>query len=328
MIEGKVLARSGRTKRSRAKKLDRLTSFFIAFIPVLGFMLFSMLPLAVSLVMSFFQMSSTDFAEANFVGLDNYITLLFKNMPAVTEGVTSSIHTKFYRSFLNNFVFWLNVPVSMSIGLGISYLINKKIKGKRLFRTIFFVPYVCSAVAVSYSFKTMYEYNYGVFNTLLGSMGVAPVSWLNSETTFMWSCMIMQSWKNIGYCVILMQAALARVDKSLIEAAQIDGAGEGRIFWRITFPAITPIVFYLLTICTIGAWQSMQEQQLLYVENAGLTYGYYTPTYYMYDMMFGSFSYLLGAGIASASGWILTLFILLITQINMKLSKRWVHYEF
>ncbi len=315
-------------KRSRQRFWDRFTNFIIAFIPVLGFLLFSLVPLAISLVMSMFQMYSTDFSEATFVGFDNYYTLLVENVPALTDGYTKQMSDLFYRSFLNNLIFWLNVPISMAIGLGISYLINKNIKCKRLFRTIFFVPYVCSAVAVSYSFKTMYEFNYGVFNSMLKGMGFAPVEWTNSDPMFMWSCTIMQSWKNIGYCVILLQAALARVDKSLLEAAQIDGASEGRIFWRIVFPAITPIIFYLLTVCTIGAWQSMQEMRLLYPANSSLEYGFYTPTYYMYDMMFGFYAYTLGFGLAAAAGWILAIFILIITQVNMKLSTKWVHYEF
>ena len=314
-------------KKSRRKRLDEFTNFLIIFPPILGFLLVSCFPLVLSLIMTFFKMNSTIFSEATFVGFDNYVAILVKNLESVTSGYAPEVHIKFYRSFLNLIIYWLSVPISMVLGLMISFLINKNIKCKRLFRTVFFIPYVCSIVALSYSFKTMYDYNFGVLNSILNMFGIDKWQWINSDNTFQWGVMFMNTWKSIGYSVILFQAALARVDESLYEAARVDGANDAQMFWKITWQAISPVTFFLLTMNTIGTLQSMAEQQLLFVNNSGLEYGYYTPAYYMYDMMF-LYVNSLGYGIAAAVGWLLAIFIMIITQINLRLSKKWVHYEF
>ncbi len=306
-----------RQKKKNKHLLDYTQNFLMAVIPLVGFVLFMLVPMGMSFVMSFFEMKTPIFGEGVFVGMKNFRDLLFGEYASLL-----------YQSFGNTLLYWLNVPLSMLGGLFIAVLLNKNIAAKKFFRTVFFIPYVCSLVSVALIFRMMYETNYGVINTVLSVFGVEKVAWITSPKTFMLSAVLMQSWKNLGFCIILFQAALSNVNQSYVEAAAIDGAGRGRIFFSITLPAISSTTYYLLTICTIGALQSMGEVQILSQNHTYvLDYSYNTVVLFLYDMAF-SFPYKYGYGISAATSWILVVFILIVTQISAKLSKRWVHHEF
>lgn len=310
-------SQTAHSRISRTKALGYLVNFLLACLPLFGFLLFMLIPMALGLGMSFLDLHSPTLSQGVFCGFDNFAKLLW--------GEEASL---FYRSFLNTFIFWLNVPVSMGLGLAISYLLNQEIVAKKFFCTVFFIPYVCSIVAVTLMFKMMYETNYGIFNTMLGAFGIGGISWITDPDLIVWSSMFMQSWRNIGFCVILFQAALANVDKSMYEAAALDGAGKGTIFFRITFPAISPTTFYLLTVCTIGALQVMGEVQIMAAGNETFLGDQYRPVMlFIYDMAFYA-PQRYGFGIAAAASWVLAIVILLVTRISFRLSKKWVHYEF
>ena len=301
----------------RARTLDYLVNFLLACLPLIGFLLFMLIPMALGLGMSFMELHTPMLSDGVFNGFENFARLLWGQDAAM-----------FYRSFLNTLIFWLNVPVSMAIGLALSYLLNQEIAAKRFFRTIFFIPYVCSIVAVTLMFKMMYETNFGIINTMLSSFGVENIEWITDPDMIVWSCMFMQSWRNIGFCIILFQAALANVDTSMYEAAQLDGAGKGTIFFRITFQAISPTTFYLLTVCSIGAFQVLGEVQIMAAKIQNYLGSSYRPVMlFIYDMAFyDPAGY--GYGIAAAASWLLAIFILVVTRISFWLSKKWVHYEF
>ena len=304
-------------RRNATKALDSFVNFLLACLPLIGFLLFMLIPMVLGFGMSFMQLYTPVFSDGVFCGFDNYARLLW--------GADSAM---FYRAFLNTIIFWLNVPISMALGLGISYLLNREIVAKKFFRTVFFIPYVCSIVACTLMFKMMYETNFGIFNTMLSAFGISNIEWITDPDLIVWSSMFMQSWRNIGFCVILFQAALANVDRSMYEAAELDGAGSGTIFFRITFPAVSPTTYYLLTVCTIGAFQVMGEVQVMASGNETFLGDAYRPVMlFIYDMaFFAPRQY--GFGIASAASWLLAIFILIVTQISSKLSKKWVHYEF
>ena len=305
-------------KGRRRKYIDYLQNCLLACIPVVGFLLFTLIPMFLSGYMSFLDLKSPLLNEGSWIGFANYHTILFGEHAA-----------RFYRSFLNVFIFWLNVPLSMMLGIGISYILNTDVKGKKFFRLVYFIPYVCSLVAVVLMFQMMYETNYGIFNTVLRNLGIEKIGWITTPQTFMWSAMFMQTWKNVGFCVILFSAAMANVDGNLYEACYLDGGSAGAAFRKITLPAISPITYYLLTVCTIGALQTMGEVQVLAAVNGNnaLDGAHLTPVLLIYDMAF-TFPNRYGFGISAAASWILVFFILILTRISAVLSKRWVHYEF
>ena len=156
-------------RRSATKALDSFVNFLLACLPLIGFLLFMLIPMVLGFGMSFMQLYTPVFSDGVFCGFDNYARLLWGEDAAM-----------FYRAFLNTIIFWLNVPVSMALGLGISYLLNREIVAKKFFRTVFFIPYVCSIVACTLMFKMMYETNFGIFNTMLSAFGISNIEWITS----------------------------------------------------------------------------------------------------------------------------------------------------
>ena len=294
-------------------------------IPLIGFLIFGVIPLILATIVSLSELHSTDLAEMEFIGFKNYITILTNG----DEGRT-------YGSYLSTFIYALNAPICIALALYIANLVNKTRIGKRFFRSVFFIPYVCSTIAIGLTFKMLYNNDSGVLNQILQAIGLEPIGWLTeSPTTFFVSAILMAVWKGLGYCIVLFQAALANVDESYYEAARIDGASSSQIFWKITWPAISPTTAYLLTMKLIWALQAMAETHILtngdnvYVPAWPGSEGWVSDLVvkHIYNMVFVN-GYKFGYGIAAAAGWILAIVVFIITRINMKSQKRWVCYDF
>ncbi len=310
------------------KQVSRLKAngpagFFAGSIPLIGFAIFGLIPLALSTVVAFSELHSTDLRDMEFVGFRNFITVL-------TNGDNYT-----YSSYWSTLLYTLNAPICIALSLWIAYLINRSKIGKKFFRSVFFIPYVCSSVVISLIFKKMlYQFDSGLLNELLVNLGFEPVGWLiDSPWVFMIAAVAMTVWSGLGWCIVLFQAALSNVDQSYYEAAKLDGCTEAQMFWNITWPAISPTTSYLLTMKLIWALQSMVEMHLL----AGTDL---TPTWWdssawvsdtvvkhIYNMVFVR-GYQHGYGMAAAAGWILAIVVLIVTRINLRTQKRWVNYDF
>ena len=310
--------------RKRKKKTKGgFTSALAAMGPLIGFTLFGLVPLILATVVSMTELHSTNLSEMEFVGLDNYKTV-------ITNG-----DNRTYASYLSTLVFALNVPICIGIALYIANLVNRTKIGQRFLRSVFFIPYVCSTVVIGLTFRILFNQESGVFNSILTSLGFEKVGWLTeSPFTFMTSTIIMTVWSGLGFCIVLFQAALANVNESYYEAASIDGASNFQIFWKITWPAISPTTGYLVTMKLIWALQAMTETYILSGNNT------IVPTWgnsdawvsdlvvkHIYNMVFVN-SYQYGYGLAAAAGWCLAIVVLIVTFINMKLQERWVNYDF
>lgn len=308
------------------KKRDEFTSKFVAFIPLLGWLLFGILPLAMSGIVAFTELHSTDLRDMKFVGLQNFITIL-----------TNADEGRTYASYLSTIVFSLNVPVTLGVSLYIANLINRTKIGNKFFRTVFFIPFVCSTVVVSMTFRMLFATEGGLINQLLSDIGFQPVAWLtDTPESFMAVAIILSVWSGIGWCILLFLAALSSVDASYYESAKLDGATPFQMFWKITWPAISPTTSYLVTMRLIGALQSMSEMYVLVGGSStssaptwGNTAAYVSDTVvkHIYNMIFEN-SYKYGYGLAAAAGWILAIIVLVITRINLKMQERWVNYDF
>jgi multiple sugar transport system permease protein len=261
-----------------------------------------------------------------FVGLENYETIL-------TNGDKAT-----YASYWSTIVYSLNVPICIALALYIAYLLNNAKFGQRFFRSVFFIPYVCAAVVVALAFKTIYHRESGVLNAILSFLGFAPVSWLNeSPWTFMASTIILTVWQGLGFCILLFQAALANVDTKLYEAAKLDGATNAQIFWKITWPAISPTTSYLVTMKIIWALQAMTETYILtngpnpvvptWGEMGNGAWVSDLVVKHIYNMVWVRPAQA-GYGMAAAAGWILAIIVFIITKLNMKAQERWVSYDF
>ena len=217
--------------------------------------------------------------------------------------------------------------VALLLSLVVSALIATNVRGAKGFKAIYFVPYVCSLVAITFMWKWIYDYNYGVLNTTLMDWGwiQEPISWLGSAEFYRTAMFVLLVWSSTGFNIILLTAALIGVPKELHEAAQIDGAGEFRRFFSITLPLISPTIFYLLIMGLIGALQEFIRFQVM-TPDGGPEYQGMTVVFYLYRQLFNA-SGGSDLGVASAMGWIIAVLISAVTILNFSLQRRWVNYD-
>ena len=310
-------------KNRRKIKSEQIGGFLAGSIPLIGFLLFGIIPLAMSAVISLNELHTTNLVEMEYVGMDNFVTVL------------TNADNYTYASYWSTILYTLNAPICIALSLWIAYLISKSKFGKKFFRSVFFIPYVCSSVVISLTFKKMlYNFDGGILNEFLVNLGFEPVGWLiDSPWVFMIAAILMTVWAGLGWCIVLFQAALSNVDQSYYEAAKLDGASDAQMFWKITWPAISPTTAYLLTMKVIWALQSMAEMHLLAGTDmtpeweGSSAWVSDTVVKYIYNMIFVR-SYQHGYGLAAAAGWILAIIVLIVTFVNMRLQKRWVNYDF
>ena len=300
-------------KRNRRKRefVYSMKGLAMAILPFIGYLLFGLLPMAISLVLSFFELHSYNLSMATFTGFDNYIKLFQMEL--------------FYKSIANTLLFCLSVPINMVLSLFIAQVMTKPLIGRPLYRVLLFIPSVCSTVAVSLAWSWVFEPNYGVINTFLVGIGLPKNPFMTDPRYFMPCVLVMTAWQG-GTNIVLMQSALASVDVTYKEAAYIDGASDMQVFFRIVFPLITPTLFYLLVTNLIGAMQNTGMMQILAVNGVGPDHAALTLSYYIYRMGFVNTA-TEGMGLACALTWVMAIAVMLITFFNFKFSKKWVNYE-
>ncbi len=293
-------------KRKKINK-ENISGFFLSIMPVLGFILFGLIPMVLALIMSF--------ADVGFFSLDGGIT--FNNGANYVKVLHDS---KFWKAIGNTLYMSLSTFINIVLALIIAFLLTKNIKGKKIFRTIYFIPYVCSVVAITLMWQYIFNAQYGIINQIFLPEGAEKIQWLGRADLFIPCLIIIGVWSGTGFGIILYGAALTNVNTSLYEAARVDGANAFQSFLHITLPAISPTTFYLLITGIIGSLQEFSRPQVLAnggtgPDDAGLTVVFYLWQYgFEYNEM----------GTASATAWLLAILILGITAVNFGVSKLWV----
>ena len=272
--------------------------------PFLGFVAFALGPMIASFALSF-----TDYdvlSPPKAIGLENYEELF-----------TSDYFVG--RTLVNTAFYMLGVPIGMAVALVIAMLLDRIVHLRGFFRTVYFVPSVCSIVALALLWKLIYRGDYGLLNTLLVRLGVHdPPSWLSDPRLVKPSLVFMGVWTNLGYTSVVFLAALQGVPRQHLEAAELDGANAWQRFRWVVFPAISPTTFFLSVTGTIAALQNFDQ---VYVMTRGGP-AYASATYMLYVYVTG-FQYF-EMGYASAMAWLLAVVVLLVTWLQFKLAKRWV----
>ena len=288
----------------KEKSYENRCGLAMSSLPIIGFIIFMLIPMVLAVYMGFCKIEGFDITTAEFIGFQNFETVLNDFM--------------FWDSVGNTFIYIISLPICMVISLCVAYLLTKNVKGKKIFRTIYFIPYVCSVVAVVLMWKWIFDTNYGVFNTIIGQ----KLDWVGKPDLFRTVVIVMSIWGGCGFQIILYSAALTNISPSLYEAARMDGANAFQCFWHITLPGVSPTTFYLLVTGLIGSLQSFANTQVLAADggpdNAGVTIGFY-----LYRDAFEYFK----MGEASASAWLLAIMIMIITVINFTVSRKWVSYD-
>ncbi len=272
---------------------------------LIGFTVFTGGPLLFSVVISFSSFDGLN--PAIFTGPTNYVHMLFRD-------------ELFWISLYNTVFMVIGVPLGMAVGLGIAILLNLKIRGVAVWRTLFYLPSIVPVVAASILWIWIFNPQSGLLNTMLAGIGIQGPRWLTDPATSKWSLILMGLW-GAGGGMIIWLAGLKGISESYYEAASIDGATTWQKFRYITLPMLTPYIFFNLVMGLIATFQIF-TQAFIMTEGGPDN----STLFYVYYLFNNAFRYL-QMGYAAALAWFLFLIVLIITAFQMKFSKRWVHYE-
>ena len=276
---------------------------------ILGLIIFWGGPILTSLYFSF-----TEYAvigSPKFIGLDNYIHAF-------------TVDDKFWDSLQRTFTFTvMYVPAAIIGALLLAMLLNQKLKGTNIYRTIFFVPHLIPAVALAVVWIYLLQPRLGPVNQILRNLGVDnPPTWLAARSSALPSVTMIAVWAAVGgNTMLIFLAGLQGVPQELYEAASIDGATAWKKFWHVTLPLITPTLFFNLVLAVIG---SLKVFTLAWVASqGGPSYATWFFAIHIYQEAFQYFR----LGYGSALAWVLAVIILIFTYFQVRTSRRWVHYE-
>ncbi len=265
---------------------------------------FMLFPLGFSLYMSFQRWDV--FTPAKFVGLKNFEEL-FTSDPL------------FLIAIRNTVVFTLGTVVpTILISLVVAGVLNRKVKGIGVFRTIVFLPLAISSVVMAVVWQFVFNTDNGLLNIMLGWMGIGPVPWLVEPRWAMVSLCIVSVWRSVPFATVILLAAMQGVPETVYEAAKIDGAGEIRQFAFITVPLIRGAMSFVVVISIIHAFQAFD---MVYVLN-GANGGPETGTYVLGIMLFQHAFSFLEFGYASALAWVMFAILLVLTVLQLRITRR------
>ena len=305
-----IAPRTDRQKRAYRIKIvkQNVVGTSMVILPFLGFLCFTLFPMALSLVIAFSNLRSALLAEATFdAGFKNFIYI-------IKDEYT-------WKAMRTTLVYSLTTFVNLAVAIFLANMMNKHIYGKKVWFVLYFLPQVCSGVAVAMMWRWVFAEN-GVLNTFFLSIGKQKIDFFTDSRYYMLAIFVMSIWKN-GTNIVVLLSAFSAINKSLQEAARLDGADEMHVFWNVTFPQLTPTIFYLLTMNLIASLQEQATFQLINTTATGPNFWGLSLTYQMYRLMNVNVQY----GLSCAMSWFIGIFILIVTKINFALSKKWVSYD-
>ncbi len=290
-----------RTHSAPARRREGLSALLFLSPTLVIFSTFVLFPVLFSFYLSFHQWNMFS-AQQSFVGLANYARMVRD--------------PEFWSVLRNTLVYTLGtVPLNMALSLGVAYLLNQKLAGKKFLRTAFFAPVIISPVAAAVIWRWMYDPNFGLVNYALALVGVKGPNWLNEPHSAMFALILMAVWKTLGFNMVLFSAGLQGIPDTYYEAAEIDGAGAWTKFWRITIPLLSPTTFFIMVMSIIGSFQAFD---VVYVLTSGGPMGATKVlVFYLYEHAFKFFE----MGYASAVAYFLFLLLIVLTLLQIRLMK-------
>ncbi len=290
----------------------------------LGFMIFTLVPVAFSLILSF--VSWDMLSSPKFVGLVNFQNLLGFHREA---GKIVFNDPLFWQCFGNTLFLMIIIPIEIMASLLLALAMNQKVKFMNIFRTAFFLPTITNGVAICLLWAWIYNYDFGLLNSMLTKAGaflsvpIKRVPWLTSVAWAKPSLMMMGLWIMLGgYNMILFMAALQGVPRELYEAAEIDGAGPWHRFWNITWPMISPTTFFVAVMAVIGGFQGGFMQAYI-MTGGGPGRSTTTLEYLIYNHLY-SWQHV---GYAASIAWFVFIVVFVITVINWRFGGKLVQYS-
>ncbi len=280
---------------------------YIAISPwLLGFLIFQLVPILAALYISSTEWRILSVPE--FIGLRNFDKLLF-NDDLFWQSIKVTVIYVIFR-----------VPFSAMLSLALALLMNQQLAGRRLFRTIYYLPAVIPLVAVSMMWIWIFNPEYGVMNSIIRVFGIEGPQWIHSSRWALPALIIMSLWQ-VGTGMVIFLAGLQGIPAHLYEAATIDGANTWQKFLSITLPMLSPVVLFALVMNVIGSFQIFTQAYIM--TGGGPGNATLFLVLYIYRNAFEWFH----MGYAAALAWVLFLVVLIISIIMLRSSERWVHYE-
>jgi multiple sugar transport system permease protein len=292
------------TKLSVAARREENWGWIMVAPTIIGLLVLNLWPFVQTLYTSFCE--HLGFGHYKFIGVQNYVDMFQK--------------PEFWKATWNTIYFCiLTVPVGLFLSLLVAMLLNAKIKGKGIFRTIFFLPMVCAPAAVTMVWRWIFNAEYGILNQMFG----LHVNWVTDSKVVMIACAVVAIWSNIGYDAVLLLAGLQNISKSYYEAANIDGASKVTQFFQITLPMVSPTLFVVMIMRLMA---SIKVYDLIYMMVEETNPAVTSVQSLMY--LFYRESFVAGSrGSGSAIVIWTVLLIGMITVIQFIGQKKWVNYD-
>lgn len=291
----------------RDKGAKRLAALFLA-PTIIGIAVFTLVPIVASLTLAFFRWDIISAPE--FVGVDNFVSI----------GADPTIR----RAFLNTVGFVaVAVALQLSVSIGLAVLIQSKMPNwlRTFFRSTFFLPLVLSASSVSIIMSYLFNQNFGLVNQIIGLVGIPAVPWLTSQGGAMVVIILVYVWQNFGFTFLLIIGGLSSIPTEMYEASSIDGATGWKQFKNITLPLLSPTLLVASVMAIISALQIFDQPYV--ITRGGPGDSTRTAVMVIYETAFKQLDF----GRAFAIGIVLTLLIMVVTAIQFRLSRRFVHYN-
>jgi len=194
-----------------------------------------LIPIVYGIYISFLDIKLSSFLPPRFVGLDNYIAALKAPETWATLKLTLVMML-------------IGLIIQIPLGIGLALILHRKLKGTKLFTSILITPMLLTPVAVGLTFRFMFDTDLGIINWVIGAFGVEKINWLGQQATGIFAVVLVDSWQSVPFVMLLILAAIGAISPSLYEAASIDGANARQVFWRVTFPLITPTLLVVVMI--------------------------------------------------------------------------------
>jgi multiple sugar transport system permease protein len=301
---------AGRRSRRRGgydvRRQQALAGYVFVAPAMVIFFVFTLLPVACALYLSFTNYDV--FTRMDWVGASNY-SYVFED-------------EFFWRALRNTleYTVWM-IPLSMAIGLGLAMLLNQKLRGLGVYRTVYYVPVVTSMVAVAMIWIQLFDPLYGVISNAVEGIGIKGINWLGDPNLAMPSIIAVSVWKVIGWNMLIYLAGLQGIPEYLKEAAAIDGANRWQSFWKITLPLLQPTTFFIFVTSTIGAFQVFD--QVYVMTGGGPANATTTLVHQIYNAAFKA----IDMGYAAAMSFVLFGIILVVSLLSMRGIRGEVAYQ-
>jgi sn-glycerol 3-phosphate transport system permease protein len=270
-----------------------------------GILVFVIYPIIYLVYLSFYKYNLLNKAKSKFIGLDNYTQVLSR--------------ADFYKSLFNTCIYTVGVVVlTILLSLLVAVWLSNNSKFNSLIQIGIFTPHIISIVSISLVWLWMMEPSVGYLNFILKFLGLPTSKWLQSSKTALSSIILVSVWHSIGYYTLILVAAIKGISRDIFEAANLDGASKFRMLFRITIPMISPQLFFILIIMTIGSFKVFDTVRIM--TGGGPNNATNTLVYYIYGFRTTNIGY------ASATGVVLMVAIALLTIVYFRMLSKKIHY--